>query len=395
MKPILNLVVPGTEEYDGAYLGVATLGTYVKDLTEETILSNEPLGYADIIGISCTLMEKVDLYRETVEKALKLADNVLVGGFVPTKVPQVFKDFPDVILVKGYGEECLANFITSKKITGTSPSSVQPVDRTLLARFYEQPIPEYGEKVGSIITTRGCPHKCPYCSKMDNDNRVIFMPAKDIVEDLKTLSDVYDVHHIMLYDDNFMLSKRRLDLLIEYEEECNVHPRLDIQTRLDYITEDGIKRLKKLNVPTVIAGAESVNDKALSYLKPGITRKKIEKALSLCIENDINIGISFMYGTPVDTELALIELYDFIGEYCQDPHIMVWVFNAIPYPGTDFESKERELGYDPSLCWSERRWTYPNSIQMHNDVPVRFYRDFIPNLKELVERTNENCTWHV
>ncbi len=87
-------------------------------------------------------------------------------------------------------------------------------------------MPTRGKKPAPILTSRGCPYLCTFCSSGLTNKRVMrYRKPENIVEEIKYLKEKYGVDEIFFSDDNLTMDLKRAEdifnLLID--QKINIH----------------------------------------------------------------------------------------------------------------------------------------------------------------------------
>ncbi|MEN3052316.1 MAG: radical SAM protein [Candidatus Methanosuratincola petrocarbonis] len=195
-----------------------------------------------------------------------------------------------------------------------------------------------------IITSRGCPNSCTFCSWPENLTGRKFRARnpKNIVDEMEWVQkNLPKVKEIFFEDDNFTTNKNRV---LKFCDEI-LNRKLDViwscQTRptLDYET---MKKMKDAGCRLLDVGYESGNDNILYNVKKGFLTKtslnfaKNAKKIGLMVLGD------FVFGLPGETENTIQQTIDFINTLQPD---ILQISIATPIPGTKFYEWCKANGY--------------------------------------------------
>ncbi len=197
----------------------------------------------------------------------------------------------------------------------------------------------------TIITSRGCPYRCIFCSSSELAGRKWrARSSQNILEELKLLRYEYNVTHIEFLDDVFTLDHKRV------EETCKLiwRERLDIEwicsSRADTIVcyPQIAQSLRKGGCSTVYVGAESGSQRMLNTMKKGITIDQVKKAVKILKNAGLKVLASFVLGLPGETKEEAEKTIEFALEL--NPELVQFTI-CTPYPGTPLyrEAKSRGL----------------------------------------------------
>lgn len=177
-----------------------------------------------------------------------------------------------------------------------------------------------GEKklIGAIETTRGCHHKCAYCSVFAAyDGKVLLSQEDIIIRDVTALVDA-GMEHLTFVDADFFNAKRfALRVLSRLHEEF---PRLtyDLTTRLDHIVEcrDQIGAMSKMNVRVITSALEFPSQLVLDQLTKEMALSVMQDAIRLLSNSGIVLNPTFIMFNPWTGLDDLIEFQDFLEDNC-------------------------------------------------------------------------------
>ena len=196
----------------------------------------------------------------------------------------------------------------------------------------------------SVITSRGCPFNCSFCSSSKFGGiRWRARSALSVIEEVEILHKKYGFGAVDFMDDNFTLNSERV---IEISEET-LKRRLDIRwwclSRADTIAknEDMVRVAARSGLNMVFLGMESADEDVLkSYGKREDTATFI-KAVELLRKYDVKSWASIMIGALNETGRMISKTINFIKKL--DPHA-VQISVLTPYPGTRlFEGVKKRI----------------------------------------------------
>lgn len=188
-----------------------------------------------------------------------------------------------------------------------------------------------------VMTSRGCPFRCSFCSSAVFWNGYRCFPAEWVVEEFKRiLLQNPRTRWIYVWDDLFVADRARLESIDSMIRQNGLSGRfaLAVQSRAETITPSIIPLLKSLNVRAVGMGVESGNDKILRKLKGGkISVDLNDRAIKLLRQAGIQLYTSFIIGHPDETVDDLNDTINFI----KTRKLRFFDVNILtPFPGTDF-----------------------------------------------------------
>ncbi len=256
-------------------------------------------------------------------KELDSSVPMVVGGHHITALPQTMTEDMDIAVLRE-GEETMRELLPfidaphngirgiayreggELKITAPRPL-IEDIDSIPFpARDIVSHQIKRGETTG-LITARGCPYRCVFCSNLKFWGRVRFHSAEYVVREIKEIAEKY-TRKIMILDDTFTINKKRLRKIAELILAESLDLEFSVGGRADMIDEEMCSLLKKMGVTDIVFGLESGSQNVLSYLKSGGVKVEDNyRAIKLCKNHDINVFGSFVIGSPDETKEDILE----------------------------------------------------------------------------------------
>lgn len=206
---------------------------------------------------------------------------------------------------------------------------------------YRDPALFKGPHAG-IMTSRGCPHMCIFCSSRRAFGREVrFHSPGYVVEQIKEVVERYGINEFMFYDDTFTLQRQRTVDICEGILRAGLDVRYYIQARVDRLDYELAVLLKKSGCLAVAIGAESGDDEKLRVLKKGITTQDVRHAVDALKRAELPAVASYIIGLPGDTHESIRATIEFAKELnTEQAKFMI----ATPYPGTELYDMAVEAG---------------------------------------------------
>lgn len=223
--------------------------------------------------------------------------------------------------------------------------SIPLPDRSLYNLNYylkpRQAIRGIARKAIQIMSSRGCPYNCRFCSSSLMWHRKLRFHSPE-----RFLAEVSDLEKLgfngfYLHDDTFIANKERVYRICEMLIKGDYHKRMvwAAQLRPNLIREEGdvamLKMMKQAGCLQVEYGFESGSQRMLSFLKKDLaTIEQNQKALDLSKRAGLRVFGNFMVGTQGETEEEMRETQMFINRNLSKlDYYQVYV--TTPYPGTE------------------------------------------------------------
>jgi anaerobic magnesium-protoporphyrin IX monomethyl ester cyclase len=189
-----------------------------------------------------------------------------------------------------------------------------------------------GQRTATMISSRGCPYGCSFCSSRLTMGRGYRMHSPEyVVAEIEMLARQYGVDSIVFEDDTFTVNPERAaricDLLLERK--------LGIQwyclSRVDRITRPLVEHMQRAGCRMVNFGIESGVQENLDRIGKKITLEDARRAVRTCDEVGLRTQGTFVIGFPFDTPETIRRTLAFAREL---PLTVAIFFPLTPYPGT-------------------------------------------------------------
>lgn len=328
-SPPISLGFLGTYILNNSDVHVEIVDPIPQKLSEEDVVNK--CEYVDFIGLTCTTAIRFQCFNLARKIKEKYPNKIVIvgGAHVNSLDKLILEKYPSVdIIVRGEGEKTLLEIVKSvplDKISGITYKENNKIirnedrpfiknidslycdnDLMLPQSFYsiddEIPNKYRNLKTTTIVSSRGCPFKCTFCSSSACwKGTYRQMSAEDLFY-LVSSAYVNDNIRFFKFFDSLFTGNREKTLkfcnLIK-ESDIKIHFKCEIRSGT---TEEVIKALKESGCVAVSFGIESGSDRILEQVNKSTTRAKIEETIKLLKKYDIwTIGF-FMNGFKGETE---------------------------------------------------------------------------------------------
>lgn len=336
-------------------LGLPILGAVLKKKGIDVSIycqDFQPIDYdevlsSDLVGISTTTSTAPEGYR-IAQRVKEAGIPVVMGGSHVTFQSEEALDYSD-FCVRGEGEYTFPELIDAidsgsgfGEIKGLSYKVGDEIrhnpDRGLCVDLDRLPFADLSlikgrEKIRitPMITSRGCPFDCSFCSVTKMFGRGYRERSPEsVVEELKLL----DPRMVFFYDDNFTANRKRTKHLLDLMMSNGIDMPWSAQVRADVVKDrELLKMMQRAKCYVVYIGFESVNPETLKEYKKGQSVEEIVEAVRLLHEHGIMVHGMFVMGAENDNVLSLRETADFALKHQIDTlQFMV----LTPLPGTSY-----------------------------------------------------------
>jgi anaerobic magnesium-protoporphyrin IX monomethyl ester cyclase len=200
-------------------------------------------------------------------------------------------------------------------------------------------IPFANEPFTSIITSRGCPHRCIFCTTRIYFGRTLRLRSiENVIEEIKECVEKHKINHICFWDDTFNVNINRAKELCRRIIEEGLRIRWFCLSRVDKVDYELLKLMKESGCYNIQFGVESASQKILDNIKKDITISQIEYAFKASKVLGIETTAFFMIGNPGETRETIEKTIEFSRKL--DPDYARFCL-ATPFPGTEFYENEK------------------------------------------------------
>jgi len=158
------------------------------------------------------------------------------------------------------------------------------------------------------------------------------------------------INEFFIFDETFSINKKRVMEICDEIIKRKLRISFDMRTRVDAISEELLKSLKKAGCKRIQYGAESGSQTILDLMQKGITLEQIRNAFRLTKKIGIDTYADFMLGFPTETREDMLKTMAFAREL--NPDFVQFAITTL-YPATDLYRWAQEKKFLKSDFWKE------------------------------------------
>ena len=243
----------------------------------------------------------------------------------------------------------------------------------------------HGESSVSLITARGCPFHCAWCSSEVFGHTHRQRSPKDVVDEMLMLKQRYNPDIMWISDDVLTINKKWTHEFVREVKTRNAQHPYECLSRVDLVDYDILKGLRDTGCFRIWYGAESGSQKILDSMRKGTTVAQVREAARITQEVGMQAGFFILLGYPDETTADIRMTIDFLKETRPD---VVGTSVAFPIKGTEFYQRV-EKRVMPNENWSSRN---QNKLLFKGKYPRLYYWFAV---RWLVKEVNVNKMWRM
>lgn len=161
----------------------------------------------------------------------------------------------------------------------------------------------------TMITSRGCPYGCNFCSKSIYGRSFNQRAPENVISEMEFL-EKNNYGELLIVDDTFTVKKKWvLEFCRQYKEK-GLNIQWNCHARVNNIDEEVVRAMKEANCTGMAFGIESGNPEILEQMDKCITLEQARNAVNLCKKYKINSLCSYIFGHPGDTRKTVNDTID-------------------------------------------------------------------------------------
>jgi anaerobic magnesium-protoporphyrin IX monomethyl ester cyclase len=318
------------------------------------------------IGIGCHSIHLPFVVKVAEEVKKRFPQKTIVlGGIGPSAVAtQLMEsfDFIDAVII-GEGEKALVELLQKAKESwakvdgliyrergqirlNRARKPIEDLDQLPIPAYWAVDFSQY--EIPTIITSRGCPHACSFCSLCSFwGKQVFYRSIPHVINELKFLTKEYGVKYVFFGDPTFNLSRQRVIDLCKAMQNEGLHLGWECLVRADSMDNELMRIMHNAGCEAVFYGLESGSEAVYRQLKKG---PSLQQALSIIEEsaqyfNTVEVGL--MWGFPFESLADFVETLRIRDHLDYNLKCEVQLRWLEPYPSTALYAEYRDQLFLP------------------------------------------------
>ena len=335
-----------------------------------------------VAGISVMTPMATAAYRTAaLIRAVNPAARVVLGGPHVSALPiESLNECPEAdFVVVGEGEETFMALLSSLEnntragdIPGlayrenreifTTPDAGHVVDLDALPLpayhlfamdLYRPPVTKYRRLPAfSVVTGRGCPYSCSFCSKVVHGKRLRQRSVANVMQELSLLKERYGAKGIIFQDSSLCQDRQWVLDLCEAMIASGINLEWSCLSRVEQVDYPLLLRMEQAGCWQISYGIESGSQKTLDLLRKNNTLEQTEAAVVAAHRAGIQVRATYMVAVPGETREDVLSTI----RYAKKLGTMYASFQVtVPLPGTVIyeEAHARKGTVCLPSCWED------------------------------------------
>lgn len=330
-----------------------------------------------VVGIYCNLITRSSALA-LIRTCKKYDALVVVGGPEPANYAENYLEHGADVVVIGEGEETMRELLPH--LIESGPRGMDHIDgivyrqdeqvtrtnaRPFIADLDSLPFPDresidldryvdvwrrhHGRGSVSLITARGCPYTCTWCSHAVFGYSHRRRSPENVADEVEIIIDRYGPDMLWYADDVFTIKPSWFRAYAEELQKRSIRIPFETISREDRLSEEVVRILAEMGCFRLWIGSESGSQRVLDRMQRRTNAERVPKMVQLLQRYGIEAGMFIMLGYEGETEDDLFETVDRLKSASPDRLLTTL---AYPIKGTPYYNEVRDRIL-PLTSWSE------------------------------------------
>lgn len=153
----------------------------------------------------------------------------------------------------------------------------------------------------TLVTSRGCPYRCAFCSQIYTGPRLRTRSPSNIVAEIERAVRDYHAREIVMFDETFGVKRDDALQLCALIRDRRLDIRWSARTRIDVLDEELLRAMRSAGCYFLHLGVESGSQRILDLMQKRITLDAARDAVRLARGLGFFVHGYFMLGYPGET----------------------------------------------------------------------------------------------
>ncbi len=327
-----------------------------------------------IINFSTTTYPKDKEFTENLKKESKAhltaigvhVTSLPLETLIDTKLDSVIRGEPEMTSLELAGS--IRNKKSLKKIKSLSikgnPSYTNNLARPFIDDLDSLPFPArdllknerykmpvYNRPYTLVITARGCPNNCSFCTaSLYYGSKIRMRSPENVLDEVEDILTNHRIKDITFWADTFTFNRQYVLDICQGIKDRKLKFRWMCNARVDKVDQKMLKAMKETGCQIISFGVESGVQSILNNINKNITLKQILQAFIWTRNAGIESAAHIIFGLPGETKETIKKTIIFVKDLNPD---YIQFYSAIPFPGTKFYDQAVEKGWLTTKNWED------------------------------------------
>jgi len=248
-----------------------------------------------------------------------------------------------------------------------------------------------------IITSRGCPYDCTFCSiHFVHGYRWRYRSAENVLAEITELVNKYHVNGLAIIDDHLAGKRDRFIKILDglIERDLKIEWGTPNGIRVDYLDEEVMEKMKKAGCSSLVLGIQHGDPKMLERMGTKLDLNKVEDVVRIGSKLKLDMAAFFIIGHPGEDRKSFMRtieygrrlgkygLKDFriniaraypktkLFNYCKERDLFVKrdTENILIFPGDDTEANIKTEDFNPKELLWRRNYAKRKLMAVENNI---------------------------
>ncbi len=327
-----------------------------------------------ILNFSTTTYPKDKEFTESLKKETKAhltaigvhVTSLPLESMIDTKLDSVIRGEPEMTsleLAESIHDKKSLKKIKSLSIKG-NPSYTNNLARPFIDDLNSLPFPArdllknerykmpiFNRPYTLVVTARGCPNNCSFCTaSLYYGSKIRMRSPENVLDEVEDILTNHRIKDITFWADTFTFNRQYVLDICQGIKDRKLKFRWMCNARVDKVDQKMLKAMKETGCQIISFGVESGVQSILNNINKNITLKQILQAFTWTKNAGIESAAHIIFGLPGETKETIKKTIKFVKEIDPD---YIQFYSAIPFPGTKFYDQAVEKGWLTTKNWED------------------------------------------
>ncbi|MBN1481761.1 radical SAM protein [candidate division KSB1 bacterium] len=224
--------------------------------------------------------------------------------------------------------------------------------RHLFDGRYKIKLDYLGIEADFIMTSRGCPFSCTFCSASAMfPGGVRYRSPEHIQKEIDLIVSRSSIKALKIFDSTFTASKKHVLGFCELIQPYNLL--WECEVRADTVNFALLQRMKEAGCCYIDVGLETTDEYILQRINKKLKLQHVERVLEWCRLLDIKTKVFFSFGHLYQSYQSCLNDVKYLKQHRHTIDFYATTVGLRVYPGTKLEAEVKKAGFLPqNFSWA-------------------------------------------